>query len=287
MPRSRRRSVLYVPAINPRAIEKAAGLACDAVVFDLEDSVAPEAKAEARVAARAALENPAFAGKERIVRVNGFEAPDGTLAEDLAAILPASPDAELFPKIRMAEDGHRAELALAAQMAPDPVRLWLMIETPMAVVDIARIAGLAAPEGARLDCLCLGTNDLAKEMRLRLTPSRLAILHALSATVMAARAYGIDVLDSVYGDVHNAEGFESEAIQGKGLGFDGKTLIHPSQIEPTNRLFAPGEAELAEARAIVAAFDAPENAGKGVMLVNGQLAERLHYENAKRVLASA
>lgn len=284
MPRSRRRSVLYVPASNTRAIEKAASLAADAVILDLEDAVAPEAKASARLAAVAAIESGAFAAKELVVRVNGF-GDDGALADDLAAILPAEPDAILFPKIGLAEDAHRAELALAAQSAPEHVKLWLMIETPLAVMDIARIAGLAAAEGARLDCLVLGTNDLAKDMRLRLTPTRLALLHAFSSVILAARAYGIDVLDGVFGDVKNLAGLESEAIQGKGLGFDGKTLIHPGQIEIANRVFSPSDAEIAEARAIITAFEAPENAGKGVILVNGQMTERLHYDIARRVIA--
>lgn len=280
----RRRSVLYVPASNPRAIEKAAGLAADAIILDLEDAVAPEAKATARLAAVAAIESGAFAGKELVVRVNGF-GDDGALADDLAAILPAGPDGILFPKIGLAEDAHRAELALAAQYAPEHVKLWLMIETPMAVLDIARIAGLAAAEGTRLTCLVMGTNDLAKEMRLRLTPTRLALLHTFSSVILAARAYGLDVLDGVYGDVKNLSGFESEALQGKGLGFDGKTLIHPGQIEIANRLFSPSESELAEARAIISAFEAPENAEKAVLVINGQMTERLHYEFARRLVA--
>lgn len=286
MTTKRRRSALYVPAGNTRALEKAASLPCDAVILDLEDAVAPEAKEEARQAARAAIESGAFAGKEVVVRVNGF-GDDGALADDLAAILPVEPDAILFPKIGLAEDAHRAELALAAQSAPEHVKLWLMIETPLAILDIGRIAGLAAAENARLECLVMGTNDLAKAMRLRPTPSRLALLHALSATVLAARAYNIDVLDGVFGEVKNLAGFESEALQGKGLGFDGKTLVHPGQIEIANRVFSPSLAELAEARAIVAAFDAHENAGKAVLLVEGQMVEHLHYEMARRVLALA
>lgn len=282
------RSVLYVPATNPRAIEKAAGLACDAIILDLEDAVADEAKEAGREAARKALEARIFGSKPVIVRVNGFDA-DGTsdaLAEDLAAILPADPHAILFPKIRFAADAERAELALAASLAPDHIRLWLMIETPQAVLDCAAIASFAARDQARLECLVMGTNDLAKEMRLRTTPSRLALLHALSATVLAGRAYGLHVLDGVFGDVKNMAGFESETLQGKGLGFDGKTLIHPDQIGPANRIFSASAAELAEARAIVAAFDAPEHAGRAVLVVGGQMVERLHYEAAKHLLGN-
>lgn len=280
------RSVLYVPASNARAMEKAAGLSCDAIILDLEDAVASEAKEAGREAARAALEAKIFGKKPVIVRINGFD-PDGAsdaLAEDLAAVLPADPHAILFPKIRFAADAERAELALSASLAPDHIRLWLMIETPQAVLDCAAIASLAARENARLECLVLGTNDLAKDMRLRATPSRLALLHALSVTLLAGRAYGLQVLDGVFGDVKNLAGFESEALQGKGLGFDGKTLIHPAQIEPTNRIFSASAAELAEARAIVEAFEAPQNAGRAVLVVGGQMVERLHYDAAKRLL---
>ncbi len=187
-------------------------------------------------------------------------------------------------RMRFSADAERVELALSASLAPDQIRLWLMIETPQAVLDCAAIASLAARDNARLECLVLGTNDLAKEMRLRATPTRLALLHALSMTLLAGRAYGLHVLDGVFGDVKNLSGFESEALQGKGLGFDGKTLIHPAQIEPANRIFSASAAELAEARAIVAAFEAPENSGRAVLVVGDQMVERLHYEAAKRVL---
>lgn len=281
-----RRSVLYVPAINERALAKAATLPTDAVILDLEDAVAPEAKGEARSRARAALESGIFAGKEVIVRVNGFpesgDAPD-FLADDLAEISVAGPNAILFPKIRTGEDVERAESALQHHFAPDSIRLWVMIETPMAILRIAEIAARAAQDDSRLECLVMGTNDLVKEMRIPPTPSRLALLHALSASVIAARAYGLGILDGVYGSLADLTGFEAECLQGRGLGFDGKTLIHPSQIEPANRLFSPSDAELAEARVIIAAFEAPENRGKGVLNVAGRMTERLHYEMAKRV----
>ena len=286
MPRSRRRSVLYVPASNERAMAKAASLASDVIILDLEDAVAPEAKAAARLTARTMLESGLLQRHEVIVRVNGFS-DDELLAEDLAAILPAEPDGILFPKIGSAEDAHRAELALAAHSAPEMVKLWLMIETPLAILDIGRIAGLAAQETARLDCLVMGTNDLAKAMRIRLTPTRLALLHALSHTLLAARAYGLDVIDGVFGDIANLAGLESEALQGKGLGFDGKSLIHPAQVEVANRIFAPSDTEIAEAQAVISAFEAPENAGKGVLVVGGQMVERLHYDIARRVLEKA
>lgn len=281
------RSVLYVPATNERALVKAASLACDAVILDLEDAVAPDEKSRARIIARNALEARHFGAKPVIVRVNGFAEDENSaeLAEDLAAILPAEPHGVLFPKIRFANDAVRAVQAMAASVAPDSVRLWLMIETPQAVLDAAAIASLAADPDSRLSALVLGTNDLVKEMRVTATPTRLALLHALSNVLLAGRAYGLTVLDGVYGDLANAAGFESEALQGKGLGFDGKTLIHPSQIEPTNRIFAATEDERAEAQAIVSAFEAPQNSGRAVLVVNGQMVERLHYEQALRVLA--
>jgi citrate lyase subunit beta/citryl-CoA lyase len=291
----RRRSVLYVPAINERALAKAAVLPCDVVIIDLEDAVAPEAKAEARSRARAALESGIFAGKEVVVRVNGFpdsgfqdgEETADALAEDLDAVVPGNPAAILFPKIRDAEEALRASHALAPHYADPAMRVWLMIETPMAVLRIAEIAATVSEEDSRLAALVMGTNDLVKEMRIPATPSRLALLHALSASVLAARAYGLDILDGVYGNIGDQPGFEAECLQGKGLGFDGKTLIHPSQIEPANRLFSPSEVEIAEATAIVAAFELPENRGKGVITVGGRMTERLHYEIARRVLAQS
>lgn len=283
----RRRSVLYVPAINERALAKAATLAADAVILDLEDAVAPEMKAEARTRARAAIESGIFGGTEVIIRVNGFpeggDAPD-LLAEDLAELVPLEPDAFLFPKIRNAEDAARAQGALDHHYADGRIRLWLMVETPMAILHIGEIAAEARREDSRLSCLVMGTNDLLKEMRIPPTPSRLALLHALCASVVAARAYGLDILDGVYGALTDSTGFEAECLQGKGLGFDGKTLIHPGQIEAANRLFAPSEAEIAEAMAIISAFEAPENSGKGVITVAGRMTEYLHYEIAKRLV---
>lgn len=285
----RRRSVLYVPAINERAIAKAASLPCDCVILDLEDAVAPEMKAEARRRARAALEARIFGAREVIVRINGFpDSGDGPdlLAEDLAEILPAAPHAILFPKIATGADAARAESALDHHFAPDSVGLWLMIERPMAILSIGEIAALAAQDNNRLSCLVMGTNDLAKEMRIPPTPSRLALLHALSVSVIAARAHGLDVLDGVFGLIQDQVGFEAECLQGKGLGFDGKTLIHPNQIGAANRIFSPSEAELAEASAIIAAFEAPENSGRGVILVEGRMIERLHYDIARRIMSS-
>lgn len=282
----RLRSMLYVPATNARAMEKACTLPCDGIILDLEDAVAPDAKAEARLKASEALASRAFGTKAVVVRVNGPD-PEGQtddLAEDLTTILPHAPDAILFPKIRFAEDAERAELALSAALAPAGTRLWLMIETPQAVVDLAAIGALSRRPHARLEALVMGTNDLAKEMLVSLTPSRLSLLHALSATVLAGRAFGLLTFDGVFGDIRNPGGLESEALQGKGLGFDGKTLVHPSQIEPCNRIFLPSAQEQSRAKAIVAAFEDPANAGRSVLVVEGQMVERLHYEMARDLL---
>jgi citrate lyase subunit beta/citryl-CoA lyase len=261
-------------------------LPCDSIILDLEDAVAPDAKAEARQRASEVLSGRIFGTRKVVVRVNGPD-PDGQtddLAEDLTAILPHAPDAVLFPKIRFHEDAERAELALAAALAPSNTRLWLMIETPQAVIDLPAIGALARRPHARLEALVMGTNDLAKEMMVSLTPSRLALLHALSATVLAGRAFGLVTLDGVFGDIHNSAGFEGEALQGKGLGFDGKTLIHPAQIDTANRIFSPSAQERARAEAIAKAFEDPANAGRAVLVVEGQMVERLHYEMALRIL---
>jgi citrate lyase subunit beta/citryl-CoA lyase len=210
-------------------MEKARLLPCEGIILDLEDAVAPGAKAEARQRASDALAARIFGDREVVVRVNGPD-PDGQtddLAEDLTAILPHAPNAVLFPKIRFHQDAERAELALAAALAPSDIRLWLMIETPQAVMDLPAIGSLARSPHSRLEALVMGTNDLAKELMVSLTPSRLALLRALSSTVLVGRAVGLATLDGVYGDIRNADGFEGEALQGRGLGFDGKTLTKP------------------------------------------------------------
>jgi citrate lyase subunit beta / citryl-CoA lyase len=281
------RSVLYVPASNARAMEKAAALEADAIILDLEDAVAPAAKAEARAAAAQVLASGALAHKHVIVRVNGFDAggEEEWLANDLASLAPQAPQGFLFPKISTAEEAVRAHAALEHHYLPEHTALWLMIETPLAILNLPAIAAAKGEGAERLAGLVVGTNDLAKEMRINVTPTRMALLTALSMSAMAARAHDLVAIDGVFGGINDAAGFEAEAVQGKALGFDGKSLIHPSQIAPANRIFAPSEAELAEARAIIAAFEAPENRGKGVLTVNGRMAERLHYEIALKVVA--
>lgn len=280
------RSVLYVPASNPRAMAKAATLPCDAVILDLEDAVAPEGKVAARADLRAALEAGLFAEKAVVIRVNGLpereDEPD-LLAEDLAALAPFSPHAFLLPKIAAGGDVARVERALNQYGVRPEVGLWLMIERPAAILALREIAAQAGEPGTRLSCFVMGTNDLAKEMRLPGASNRLALLHALSATIVAARAYGLDVLDGVFGDIRDPAGFEAECLHGRSLGFDGKTLIHPGQIETANRVFSPSSEEIRAAQAIIAAFEAPENAGKGVIVVEGRMTERLHYDIARRI----
>lgn len=271
-----RRSVLYMPAANARAIEKAKGLPCDVIILDLEDAVAPDAKSDARDQAVAAVKAGGFGPREVVIRVNGLETPWG--ADDLAAARAARPDAVLAPKVSSARDAS----AHAAVLGPD-LPLWVMIETCAALFCLSEIAR-AAPS---LQALVLGSNDLAKEMRCRLDVDRAPLAAALTLTVAAARAAGITVLDGVYNGIEDAAGLARQCRQAVDFGFDGKSLIHPSQIEAANRAFTPAAAEVAWARTVVAAFDSPENAGKGVIKVEGRMVERLHLDEARRLIAVA
>jgi citrate lyase subunit beta/citryl-CoA lyase len=275
-----RRSALYLPASNARAIEKARGLACDVVILDLEDAVAPEAKPQARIQAMEAVRAGGFGRREVVIRCNGLDTPWG--ADDLAMAAEAGPDAVLAPKVGGPADIAAYDAALAK--APEHTRLWAMIETCAAVLDLKAIA--SARQG-RLDAWALGLNDLAKEMRGRQTADRAPVLGILGLAVAAARAYGLTILDSVYNDLENPEGFEAICRQGGDLGFDGKTLIHPSQIAPCNRLFSPDPAEVAWARSVITAFADPANAGKGALRVENRLAERLHLTQGEQLVALA
>lgn len=269
--------MLYVPAANPRALEKARTLGADAVIIDLEDSVAPEAKPGARAAAVEALATPWPCPV--IVRCNGLDTPWG--AADLAALAGAAPDGVLAPKVRGLDD--LAALEAALQGAPGRTRLWVMIETARAVLGLAGIAAA----GGRLEGFVVGLNDLALETRMRIDPTRSQALPVLTQLVLAARAHGLAALDGVYNRIDDPAGFEAECLQGASLGFDGKTVIHPSQIAPCNRAFGPTEAEIAWAREIVAAYAAPDAAAKGAIQLKGQLVERLHLVEAERTLKLA
>ncbi len=276
-----RRSALYLPASNAKAIAKARTLPCDVVILDLEDAVAPEAKAEARAAAIAAVAECGFGHREVAIRANGLDTEWG--AADLAAIADSGADAVLVPKVNSAADINRYEQALSG--APEAMQLWTMIETCSSVANLTEIASCAA--STRLSLWIMGTNDLAKEMRAQLTPCRTPFLPVLSMAVAAARAHSVAILDGVCNEFRDIEAFEAEARQGLMFGFDGKSLIHPAQIDPCNAVFSPGEAELAWAQAVIAAFAQPENAGKGAIRVEGKMAELLHLDQAKRLVAVA
>lgn len=276
----RRRSALYVPASHARAVEKTRTLPCDVVILDLEDAVAPEAKVQAREQVAAALRAGGFGQRELVVRVNGLDTAWG--AADLDAVIAAAPAAILVPKIARRADLRPYEQRLAAMPG---VALWAMIETARSIFHVEEIAA-AALEGATT-VLVAGTNDLAKEACCRLDGARQPLLGALAQIVLGARAYGLAVLDGVFNALDDHDGLVVQCRQGRDFGFDGKTLIHPAQIEPCNAVFTPDAAETETARRIVAAFAAPENAGKGVLRVDGQMVERLHLLQAQRTLAMA
>jgi len=280
-----RRSALYLPAANPKALAKAQSLAADAVIIDLEDSVAPDAKPAARGQAVAAVKAGGFGRREVVIRVNGADTPWG--ADDLAAAIAAAPDAILLPKVDAPRVILAAARALEAAGAPEKTRLWAMIETPTAILNAGAIAAVAADPASRLEALVMGLNDLARETRARLTPGRGAMAAWLALSVAAARAHGCDILDGVFNDLDDPVGFRSECEQGRDMGFDGKTLVHPGQIEVCNAVFAPTPAEIDNARAILAAFALPENAGKGVIQLDGKMVELMHAKMARRTLAVA
>ncbi len=280
-----RRSVLYMPGSNARALEKAKTLAADAVIFDLEDSVAPDAKERARDQVVAAVKGGGYGGREVVIRVNGVDTP--WHADDLAAAAHAAPDAVLVPKVQSPDTLELIGRRLLDMGTEHRTRVWAMIETPLAIFNILSIAAEARDSESRLAVLVMGTNDLAKDTRARLVPGRAPMLGWLSTCVAAARVHGVDILDGVYNDIANTDGFGMECAQGAELGFDGKTLIHPSQIEPCNTAFSPSADEVAQARNIIAAFDLPENKGKGVVSIDGRMVERLHAEMARRTVAIA
>ena len=276
-----RRSALYMPASNARAVEKSRTLPADVIILDLEDAVAPEAKPDARAAAVAAVKAGGFGRREVVIRVNGLSTPWG--ADDLAAAAEAGPDAVLVPKIGSAADVAAYDAALAA--APAATRLWAMIETCPAMFELKAIA--AASAATRLAALVMGVNDLAKEMKARQTPDRAAFAPFLAMTVAAARAHGLVALDGVHNEIDDLEALAAVCRQGAEFGFDGKSLIHPTHLAICNRAFAPPADEVAWAGAVVEAFARPENDGKGALRVNGRLAEHLHLGEARRLLALA
>lgn len=274
-----RRSVLYMPGANERALEKAKALAADALILDLEDSVAPDAKAEARAKVQAAVTAGGYGKRELVIRINGLDTPWGV--DDMAAAVAAGPDAILVPKVSRAADV--AQAVLLMKDAPAQTRLWVMMETPLAMLKAEEIAGAEK----RLAALVLGTNDLVKETRASAANDRFALVPMLSTCVLAARAHGLDVIDGVFNDFKNEAGFRAECEQGQLLGMDGKTLIHPGQIAVCNAVFSPSPDDIAWAQKVIAAYALPENAAKGVITLEGKMVERLHLTMAERVAAIA
>jgi citrate lyase subunit beta/citryl-CoA lyase len=271
------RSVLYMPSSNERALEKARTIPCDGLILDLEDAVAPDAKPAAREAACAAAASGQYGRRTLTIRVNGI----GTQwhDDDLAAVAEAGPDAVVVPKVNSADEVHRLVDALEKAGAPDRTTLWAMVETPLAILDALAIARASE----RLSAFVLGTNDLVKELYAEHVPGRAPILPSLHQALLAGRAAGLAVLDGVYNDVKDLDGFLGECRQGRQLGFDGKTLIHPGQVEGANEVFAPGDEAVEEARGILDAWEA--GAGSGVVTYHGRMIENLHVESARRTLS--
>jgi citrate lyase subunit beta/citryl-CoA lyase len=280
-----RRSVLYMPGSNARALEKAKSLPADALILDLEDSVAPDAKAAARKQVAEAVRAGGFRPREVVVRINGLDTP--WWIDDIKVVVPGKPDAILVPKVSSPEHLEDVIEWFIDVHADHGIRVWAMMETPLAILHAEAIAAAARDPESRLTAFVLGTNDLAKETRARIMPGRSGMLPWLMTAIAAARAFGVDIIDGVYNDLSNPEGFAQECREARDLGFDGKTLIHPSQIEPCNAAFSPAADELAQARKIIAAFELPENHGKGVIQLDGRMVERLHAEMARRTVAIA
>jgi citrate lyase subunit beta/citryl-CoA lyase len=274
-----RRSVLYLPASNERALDKAKTLPVDGLILDLEDAVAPEAKLPARELACAAAVSGAYGMRELTIRVNGLGTPWHD--DDLSAACAAGPDGIVVPKVDSADEVRTLVAALESHGAPERTALWAMVETPRAILEAAAIGSASD----RLTVLVLGTNALVKELGTLTVPGRAPVYTALSLAVLGARAAGVAVLDGVYNDVRDADGFAAECEQGRELGFDGKTLIHPGQVDTANRVFAPSEAEVETARRTIAAFEGAQAEGRAVATLDGRLVEGLHVETAHRVLA--
>ena len=272
-----RRSVLYMPSSNERALEKAKSIPCDGLILDLEDAVAPDAKASARDNACAAAASGEYGGREVTIRVNGADTE--WHADDLRAASQAGPDAIVVPKVDSAEAVLRIVETMESHGAPEHTRLWAMVETPRAMLHAEEIASASE----RLAVLVMGTNDLAKELYAEHVPGRQPLLTGLGLALLAARATGKGIVDGVYNDVKNLDGFVAECRQGREMGFDGKTLIHPGQVEPANEAFAPSEQAVEDARGILQAWE--EGRGTGVVTYNGRMVENLHVESARRTLS--
>lgn len=276
-----RRSVLYMPGANDKALEKAKGLACDAIIFDTEDSVAPDMKQTAREKVAVAAGSGEYGDRELTIRVNSAETE--WHEDDLRSAAQAGPHGIVVPKVGSAADVAAVERIIESAGVPDHTRIWAMLETPAAIENAVEVA--TASE--RLEVLVMGTNDMAKELHAVLVAGRAPLLWGLARCVNAARFAGKVILDGVYNDVRDPEGFEVEARQGFEMGFDGKTLVHPDQVEPANRIWAPTEEQVEHARRVIAAFEEAQAEGRGVVTVDGRMIENLHVDNARRTLATA
>ena len=280
-----RRSLLFMPGSNARALEKARNLPADVLILDLEDSVAPDAKGLARDQIAQAIAAKGFGKREIWVRTNSTDTPWFT--DDVAMAAKAKPDGILVPKVSTVEDLNAIGARLAANGADASIKVWAMIETARAVLDADKLAATVHDEGSRLAGFAFGPNDISRETRIRMLPGRAAMLPMITHCILAAHAHGLEMLDGPYSDFSNADGFAQECLQARDLGFDGKTLIHPGQIEACNVIFTPPADEVAEARKILAAFDRPENAARGAIQLDGRMVERLHAEMARRTIAIA
>lgn len=274
-----RRSVLYMPGSNTRALEKAKSLAADSLILDLEDAVAPSAKIDARNNIANVLAAGGYGRRELVVRINSLDSEWGE--EDVAMVATSAADAICVPKVETAAQVHGILACLTKYNASNDLPIWVMCETPLGALNIQEIA--AASD--RIQVIVMGTSDLAKELRVPHTPQRLGFLSALGLCVLAARAYGQEILDGVYLDLNDSEGFVDSCKQGRELGFDGKTLIHPKQLAEANQVFGPSAEDIQHAKKLIIAFEEAEEAGQGVVLVDGKLVENLHVDEAKRILA--
>ena len=273
-----------MPGSNARALEKARTLPADALILDLEDAVAPDAKEMARRQVAEAVRAGGYGPREVVIRINGLTTPWGE--DDLHAAIAAGPDAILVPKVNQAEDVFVIGRWMGRASADPKTQIWVMMETPLAILNARKIAAAREEDlGRRLSAMVMGTNDLAKETRARLVPGREPFVAWLQITLAAARAHGLDIIDGVFNGLGDEAGFVAECAQGRDLGMDGKTLIHPKQIEPANQAFAPSPDDVAAARRVIDAFALPENAGKGVIAVEGRMVERLHADMAARLVA--
>ena len=280
-----RRSALFIPGANARALEKGKSIAADVLILDLEDSVAPDRKNAARDNVAAVVSELTTGRREIVVRINGLDTP--WIARDIAAMAAAKPDAILVPKLSRSDDVRRTRSAFAAAHAPKSMNLWAMIETPAAVLNASAMGAIAAMPAPAITCYVVGTNDLAAELGAVIRPGRTALLPHLAQVVVAARAHGLAVLDGTFNALDDLQALADECRQGRDLGMDGKTVIHPSQVPVANAAFGPSGEELAWARKVIEAFAAPDNVGKGVITVDGRMVERLHERMARRTLALA